>query len=51
MTAEDAASFGDPVIEAIPFGHYRDLPKEQLAGKTLISASNYYPKSRRRNRL
>ena len=42
MTAEDAASFGDLVIEAIPFGHYRDLPKEQLKGKTLVSASNYY---------
>ena len=43
MTTEDAAAFGDVVIEAIPFGHYRDLPKGELAGKTLISASNYYP--------
>ncbi len=43
MTAEDAAASGDIVIEAIPFGHYRDLPKEELEGKTLISASNYYP--------
>ena len=49
MTAEDAASFGDLVIEAIPFGHYRDLPKEQLKGKTLVSASNYYPNRRRRD--
>lgn len=43
MTTEDAAAFGDVVIEAIPFGHYRDLPREELASKTLISASNYYP--------
>ena len=43
VTAEDAAAFGDIVIEAIPFGHYQDLPKEELAGKTLVSASNYYP--------
>ena len=43
VRAEDAASFGDLVIEAIPFGHYRDLPKDELAGKTLVSASNYYP--------
>lgn len=43
MSAEDAARFGDLVIEAIPFGHYRDLPKGELADKTLVSASNYYP--------
>lgn len=43
MTAEDAAAFGELVVEAVPFGHYQDLPKEELAGKTLISASNYYP--------
>ena len=43
MTAEDAASFGDVVVEAIPFGRYQALPVEHLAGKILISASNYYP--------
>lgn len=43
MTAENAATFGDIVIEAIPFGHYQDLPKEELRDKILISASNYYP--------
>ena len=43
VTTKDAAAFGDLVIEAIPFGHYRDLPKDALAGKTLVSASNYYP--------
>ncbi len=43
MTAKDAATFGNIVIEAVPFGHYQDLPKDELVGKTLISASNYYP--------
>lgn len=42
-TAEEAATFGDVVVEAIPFGRYRDLPAQQLAGKILVSASNYYP--------
>ena len=43
MTAEDAARFGEVVLEAIPYGHYRDLPAKALANKILISASNYYP--------
>lgn len=43
MTVEAAATFGDVVVEAIPFGRYQALPVEQLAGKILISASNYYP--------
>ena len=43
LTAEEAARFGEVVLEAIPFGHYRDLPAEELEGKILISASNYYP--------
>ena len=43
MTAEKAADFGDIVVEAIPYGHYKDLPAILLAEKILISASNYYP--------
>ena len=42
-TAEEAATFGEVVMEAIPFGRYRELPAEALSGKILISASNYYP--------
>ena len=42
-TAEEAATFGDVALEAIPFGHYQDLPADALAGKVVISASNYYP--------
>lgn len=43
MTAKDAAAFGEVVLEAVPFGNYRELPADSLAGKILISASNYYP--------
>jgi 8-hydroxy-5-deazaflavin:NADPH oxidoreductase len=42
-TVAEAAEWGDIVIEAIPFGRYRDLPVQELMGKTVISASNYYP--------
>jgi len=42
-TAEGAAEFGNIVMEAIPFGYYRDLPARAIDGKILISASNYYP--------
>jgi hypothetical protein len=30
-------------MEAIPYGHIASLPAEALAGRILISASNYYP--------
>lgn len=43
LTAAEAASFGELVIEAIPFGRYKTLPIEPLAGKILITAANYYP--------
>ena len=42
-TVEDAAVFGDILIEAIPFGEYKHLPADALAGKTVVSAANYYP--------
>ncbi|MCG8423741.1 MAG: NAD(P)-binding domain-containing protein [Proteobacteria bacterium] len=42
-TVEDAAAFGEVVVEAIPFGRYKTLPVEPLAGKIVISAANYYP--------
>ncbi len=43
MSAENAATFGEVVLEAIPFGRYRELPSDALAGKVVISASNYFP--------
>jgi predicted dinucleotide-binding enzyme len=42
-TVEDAAQFGDIVVEAVPFNAYDTLPADALAGKVLIDASNYYP--------
>ncbi|MEM7736350.1 MAG: NAD(P)-binding domain-containing protein [Deinococcota bacterium] len=42
-TAEDAASFGEVVIEAIPFKHVQSLPAGELVGKILVTAANYYP--------
>ncbi|HNP74263.1 MAG TPA: NAD(P)-binding domain-containing protein [Kouleothrix sp.] len=42
-TVADAAAFGELVIEAIPFGRYATLPAPALAGKIVVTASNYYP--------
>jgi predicted dinucleotide-binding enzyme len=43
MTAEDAARFGDVVVVSVPFGRYRELPTDGLAGKVVIDTNNYYP--------
>src|SRR3954454_6967154 len=43
VSVEDAAEFGDLVVEAIPFGAYDTLPAGKLAGKVVVDASNYYP--------
>jgi hypothetical protein len=42
-TVEEAATFGDVVLEAIPYGEYESLPADALAGTVVISAANYYP--------
>ena len=42
-SAQDAAQFGDEVLVAIPFEHYRSVPAHWLAGKTVMDANNYYP--------
>jgi 8-hydroxy-5-deazaflavin:NADPH oxidoreductase len=42
-TVEEVARFGQVVLEAIPFGRYRELPAQEFAGKVVIDASNYYP--------
>ena len=44
VTIEEAADFGDVVLEAIPFWRYEELPADRLAGKVVIDASNYYPR-------
>jgi len=41
-SVEGAARFGDVVLEAIPFHAYDSLPAQALAGKIVITASNYY---------
>jgi predicted dinucleotide-binding enzyme len=40
---DESARAADVVIEAIPFGKVDALPREELEGKVLITASNYYP--------
>lgn len=42
-TPEEAIAFGDIVLEAVPFSATMSLPADALAGKILISASNYVP--------
>lgn len=43
VTVEEAANFGEVLFVSIPFGKYRDLPAEALAGKVVIDSNNYYP--------
>lgn len=41
--ATDAAEFGDIVVVSVPFGRYRDLPTDGVAGKVVVDTNNYYP--------
>ena len=43
VTADQAAAFGEVVVVSVPFGRYREVPTEGLAGKIVIDANNYYP--------
>jgi 8-hydroxy-5-deazaflavin:NADPH oxidoreductase len=43
VTATDAARFGDVVVVSVPFGRYRELAADGLAGKVVIDTNNYYP--------
>ncbi len=42
-SAEQAATFGDIVVIAIPFHAIGDLPPDPFAGKPVLDANNYYP--------
>jgi predicted dinucleotide-binding enzyme len=41
-TAAEAAAAGDIVVVTVPFGRYREVPVEPLAGKIVIDTNNYY---------
>jgi 8-hydroxy-5-deazaflavin:NADPH oxidoreductase len=41
-TVEEAATFGDVVLVAVPMHAYRSLPAAAFAGKVVIDANNYY---------
>ncbi|MBE9059538.1 NADPH-dependent F420 reductase [cf. Phormidesmis sp. LEGE 11477] len=43
-TTDEAIAFADLIFEAVPFSATMTLPVDALAGKILITASNYYPK-------
>ena len=38
-TAEDAALFGDVLVVSVPFGRYRELPTDGVAGKVVIDTN------------
>src|ERR1700743_2465518 len=41
---EEAEQFGDLIVISVPFRSYADFPADDLAGKIVIDATNYYPK-------
>lgn len=42
-TVTEAATFGDTVVIAIPFGELHTLEPAMFAGEIVIDANNYYP--------
>ncbi|MDB5046136.1 MAG: oxidoreductase [Deinococcus sp.] len=42
-TAQEAAQWGELVVETVPFGRYADLPEQELQGKIVIDTANFYP--------
>ncbi len=43
VTAAEAARFGEVVLVAIPLKDYTALPADDLQGKIVVDAMNYYP--------
>ncbi|ANB04530.1 oxidoreductase [Streptomyces ambofaciens] len=44
-TPAEAARAGNPVLASVPLAAYEQLPREELAGKTVIDPMNYAPHS------
>lgn len=42
-TATEAAAAGDFALVAVPLGKYQGVPVDELAGKVVLDANNYYP--------
>nr|WP_197456844.1 NADPH-dependent F420 reductase [Cephaloticoccus primus] len=42
-SAQEAASYGDLVVLAVPLRAYRSLPSTELAGKVVVDLLNYFP--------
>ncbi len=43
VTSAEATRFGEVVVVSVPFGRYRELPSDGVAGKVVIDTNNYYP--------
>jgi len=41
-TAAGAGTAGEVVVVTVPFGRYREVPVEPLAGKIVLDTNNYY---------
>jgi len=42
-SAQEAASYGDLVVLAVPLRAYRSLPAAELSGKVVVDLLNYFP--------
>src|SRR5215831_18036888 len=42
-TIPETIAFGGVVVESIPFGRFRELPRGGWEGKVVIDTANYYP--------
>jgi len=43
-SAQEAASYGDLVVLAVPLHAYRSLPATELSGKVAVDILNYFPR-------